>query len=898
MNQKTCSRPTCDNSLHRGKLYCGRSCAARDRPRLRLLKQSPVPDDIVELVREVAGDKSGIVLDSIADVIKLASNELEVNVSKTSSEVRTQGDWVLRWTDGEELRPTDRLSFARISAMDKSGVIQFALMMKLAQLMLVFRDQRSHRFTSSDEELAKVVSAAMEHVLPRMMYNLMESALRTGSGLAELVWGNVTKHQIGLGKNRGGKKFTVIADSKIVDPETIKAIKRTKKGKFDGFIQTAIRAEGDESEIPVELENAFILTYQERYRNKWGISLYQAMYPLWFWYQIILRAMVRYMERMGTPVAVAWAPANKVVRKPGSTDTIDAMDLGLQIAVQVGKSSAVVMPSDVDNSGNKMWDLGYLTADERAQPFTDVLEKMTVMILRAALLADRSLTAGEIGAFNIGEIHDIANSIHNQMVIMLFVEQFNRHISPRLAKFNRGNNAPPLFLEVMNIDLRIRDMMQKLMAVAGNIPAAQEAMGRMDYVTMAELSGVPIISQAEHERNKKKLEKEGLERQEKQIEMQQKAKMGTDEAPFKANVEKGAESRAKDVAKGVAGGSAGQAQAQGAKEKLEEQIAEFVRLLMQDDTSASIIVTEEEIQLKFNPSQPRDNRGRFGSGGGGGGGGSSKKKEKEKKAEGKERKSKKSSGKGGKSSGGGIIAGAKPWIAAYAVGSILGMLDTTNKIIADAATSLYGVGASIFNGDADTKNGELNTNPERFINGDYPGEGSAAAGSAMSTLATDPTHEEALGVLAEELDISVEEAQAQMELVNKYREAAELGDPATLDPDNEHWGSREQMIFGDVVSMNLDPSLMPAFAAMLSPTGGITGPGAIDIGHLIPELVASEDVIGVHSAVHDAAGYLLNNFGIGPGYEYAGNGILSSDSPISGQVSGVAFWGELMKGMA
>ncbi len=864
MSRKTCSRPTCAKQLHRGKQYCSRSCAAVDRRRVKLLKETSVPANVVELVQSVAGDQSEIVLSSIADVIELANSEIEVNVSKTSSEVRTQGDWVLRWTDGEELRPTDRLSWARIKAMDKSGVIQFALMMKLAQLMLVFRDQRSSRFVSSDNELAEVVSASMEHVLPRMMYNSMESALRTGAGFSEFIWGNVTKHQIGLGKNRGGKKFTVISDSKIVDPETIKAIRRTEKGKFNGFIQNAIRAEGDKSEITVEIENAFILTYQERYRNKWGISLYQAMYPLWFWYQIILRAMVRYMERMGTPVAVAWAPANKVVRKPGTTDTIDAMDLGLQIAVQVGKSSAVVMPSDTDRAGNKMWDLGYLTADERAQPFTDVLEKMTVMILRAALLADRSLTAGEIGAFNIGEIHDIANSIHNQMVIMLFVEQFNRHVSPRLAKFNRGNNAPPLWLEVMNIDLRIRDMMQKLMATAGNIPAAQEAMGRMDWVGMAELSGVPTISQAEHERNKKKLEEESLERQEKQIEMQQKAKMGTDEAPFKANVEKGAENRARDVAKGVAGGSAGQAQEQGAKEKLEEQISQFVHQLTQDDASVSVIVTEEEIQLKFNPSQPRDNRGRFGSGGSGG-------KAKKKKGGSKSTALKKRGGGGGSVSSAAVAAGV----------------------------ALFGVaGVALLGRDAEIGEGQLNTDAEQFISGEYPGEGSEVVAGAMSTLVTDPANEEALGVMAEELGISVEEAQAQIELVNRYLSEAELGDPAALDPNNDHWGSREQMIFGDMISMNLDPNLLPAFAALLSPTGGVTGPGAIDISHLIPDFIAPEDVVGVHSAVHDAAGYLLNNFGIGPGYEYAGNGILSSDSPISGQVSGIVFWAELMKGMA
>ena len=868
MIQKTCSRPGCSQALHKGKFYCGRSCAAIDRVRLKSLKLSSIPANIAELIEDMAGDQSQVVLDAIANTISLASNEVEVNVKKISSDVRTQGDWVLRWTDGEELRPTDRLSWGRIEAMDRSGVIQFALMMKLAQLIMPFRDERGHRFVSSDDELAEVVSAAMKHVLPKMMYDMMESALRTGSGFGELIWGFVTKHQVGLGKNRGGKKFTVILDNKIVDPETIKAIRRTEKGKFNGFIQNAIRAESKTSEIPVELENAFVLTYQERYRNKWGISLYQSMYPLWFWYQVILRSMVRYMERMGTPVAVVEAPGNKVVRQPDSTDMIDAMDLGLQIAVQIGKSSAIVMPSDVDRDGNKMWGAKYLTADERAQPFTDVLEKMTVMILRAALLADRSLTAGEVGAFNIGEIHDIANSIHNQMVVMLFVEQFNRHISPRMAKFNRGNNAPPLYLEVMNIDLRIREMMSKLLATAGNIPAAQEAMGRMDWVDMATQSGVPTISEAEHERNKKKLEEESLARQEKQIEMQKKASMGTDQAPFKANIEKGPENRAKDVAKNIAGGSAGQAQAQGAKEKLEEQISKFINLLMQESTSASVIVTEEEIQLKFNPGQPRDNKGRFGSGGGGGKGKSKKKKKREAKTTDARRK------------GGGGGGSARTAVAA-------------------AAATLFGVaGATLLGRGAEVNKGQLNTDAEQFISGEYPGEDSAAAAGAMSTLATDPTNEEALGVMAEELGISTEEAQAQMELVNKYLGEAKLGDPAELDPSSNHWGSREQMIFGDMVAMNLDPNLLPAFAALLSPTGGVTGPGAIDISHLIPDFIASGDVIGVHSAVHDAAGYLLNNFGIGPGYEYAGNGILSSDSPISGQVSGIAFWAEVMKGMA
>ena len=45
-----------------------------------------------------------------------------------------------------------------------------------------------------------------------------------------------------------------------------------------------------------------------------------------------------------------------------------------------------------------------------------------------------------------------------------------------------------------------------------------------------------------------------------------------------------------------------------------------------------------------------------------------------------------------------------------------------------------------------------------------------------------------------------------------------------------------------------------------------------------------------HSAVHDAFGYLRKHHHTGPGYDYMDDSILSTDNPMSGQISGMNFW--------
>jgi hypothetical protein len=101
-------------------------------------------------------------------------------------------------------------------------------------------------------------------------------------------------------------------------------------------------------------------------------------------------------------------------------------------------------------------------------------------------------------------------------------------------------------------------------------------------------------------------------------------------------------------------------------------------------------------------------------------------------------------------------------------------------------------------------------------------------------------------------------------------------------------GSREALLFGTVIGEVL--GLDPVFAALLSPTGGMVGPGGASY-HV------KGGVLGYHGVAHDAGGYLCRRHGIDPGYEYIENrsGLPCETSPLAGQVSGIGFWFKRLK---
>ncbi|WP_161569220.1 WXG100 family type VII secretion target [Candidatus Oscillochloris fontis] len=96
-----------------------------------------------------------------------------------------------------------------------------------------------------------------------------------------------------------------------------------------------------------------------------------------------------------------------------------------------------------------------------------------------------------------------------------------------------------------------------------------------------------------------------------------------------------------------------------------------------------------------------------------------------------------------------------------------------------------------------------------------------------------------------------------------------------------YMGSRDHLRFGQVVGDTLGVDAV--FGAMLNPTGGMPGPGDLAIP-------TGESSVSYHSAFHDAAGFMHTYYEIGPGYDYLNREWSSTDNPLTGQVSGLAYW--------
>lgn len=109
------------------------------------------------------------------------------------------------------------------------------------------------------------------------------------------------------------------------------------------------------------------------------------------------------------------------------------------------------------------------------------------------------------------------------------------------------------------------------------------------------------------------------------------------------------------------------------------------------------------------------------------------------------------------------------------------------------------------------------------------------------------------------------------------------------------WGSKRQFIFGqcvvDLLKYEKKINLHPIWGCLLSPTGGIIGPGNSSILN-----TSWSSPVAMHSCVHDASGYVLTYHGCGPGYNYLNTcmTLFPKSSPMSCQYAGIKHWSKIL----
>lgn len=462
--------------------------------------------------------------DLVIDEVRRFLQEEAVSVPTPLITEHTYGEWNLSFGGNEDVRPSDKLRFDIVDRMLRSGIVIFALEAKRSQVFRVFSEGR-FKVESPDEELAEIAEAALRLILTRMAADVTYSSFAYGAYFGEMTFELADRYHLGLSDQAGGDQFWIPKVPAACHPRTIKHIRRKANREFDGFEQEPdLRPRISLETIKVLPPQALVVPINSHFRNLWGTSFLTPIYPLWVWYEIILRVMARYMDRMATPVTLAKAPSRGTVTLTDGSTPVRSLQLALRLAESVSKSNAVAIPSDRDENGQPLWEMGYLTADERSQPFIQVLEFIGQEIIRAALSADRALSqpsvaSGGVGSMAIGEVHASASAVTAEMLLLEILWYLNKYFMPKISLFNRGRNGPPLWLKVQALDTRERELLMQLVNVAGNSPASQELFNMIDWQTLGETSNIPMLSEEKAQERKDKLAQEALDKMKAQQEL-------------------------------------------------------------------------------------------------------------------------------------------------------------------------------------------------------------------------------------------------------------------------------------------------------------------------------------------------------------------------------------------
>jgi hypothetical protein len=416
----------------------------------------------------------------------------------------------------------EKLDFDTIDKMLRTGQVRFAVELKRAAVLSALFNELQWQIKCQDEPLGKIVAADLQRVFATYGAEML-TMLDYGCFFGELLWEYAPGKARGLKEN---KKWWVIEGINTVKPETVDRIERIGSGKdmgrFDGFVQER-SSPWPEHKVPVE--QALILTNRKKFRNLWGESILVPAYPLWYWFDLILSALVRYMDRVGIPLVVSRAPAKGTMTREDGT-VMSTAAYGLLLAGEAARSMAVCLPSDRDpESGQYLWELDYLTDDRRGQQFIDILKFVSDLLTRSIIMGAMADIAGTGGGYNKEEARWAMTQLDNQMILGMLISQLSRYFIPKYAWYNA---TPQTYIEMilMGLDPEKVERVFKFLSTAGN-QAGGNALNWPNWQEIFRLVGVPTLTEEEVEKLKKEKEQKALDMQEQMMKNKQQK-----EAPF------------------------------------------------------------------------------------------------------------------------------------------------------------------------------------------------------------------------------------------------------------------------------------------------------------------------------------------------------------------------------
>jgi len=416
------------------------------------------------------------------------------------------------------------ISIHTMNTMMRDGLVSFILDIRAMPIIALFREEPGEAWDvecEGNKELEEVCRQALKRVMQRLVLE-SQTARAFGFYCAEKVFQLLSYKELGVQEDaiqpepegevappeaettEGQPKKTQapkvpLDENKLAwvweklkgsSPETVYDIQRDEQtDRFEGYVQQ-VRGE----KIPVKAEKAFVFTHRKLFGNLWGQALLSKLYVPWWWLQFVWRAVLRYLDRVGTPVAVCYAPSTGTM-KDSQGRKKSALEYALNIAVDVGKSNAAALPSDVDDAGNPLWKLEYLTAEQQAGQMLDVLRELQAWLFRAGDISEKvvGISPEQTGAYAAWRVPYDLFMQAEETDLVEFVRHVNEYLLPQLGLYNAGEDwgyKGRIRLTTKGLDIshlqRTLEMAEKV------VQAGHPHMAAFDLKEAWEMAGLPV----------------------------------------------------------------------------------------------------------------------------------------------------------------------------------------------------------------------------------------------------------------------------------------------------------------------------------------------------------------------------------------------------------------------
>jgi hypothetical protein len=409
------------------------------QPLARMTRDSMDSEMFHELLRDAAIEHYGNIFSDASDSAVVELEEERIGTAAMRRKTAYAGAiWAqtgkFMSTIGTGAYNPDSITYSTYERMQKDA--QIALSLALIKKPI---EHVNFSVECSSERIKALVQWTLDKIYTRFVRDLL-MAIDMGHSCLEKNWKKIPS--LKLIKETPDKQKTKKSDVIYNEPALLlwpTAIHpRAYTLLLDEFGDLfGINATKDYSSQPKTVKRSKLVFYTNdmQYGNWFGNSRLKPAYPWWYWSQIVLQFMIRYLERKSSPPIIVRAPVGFSIDSEGKQ--VNNFVLGLKIGNGLVSNSVGVVPNVFNKDGKPLWDVQYLMDDQRIFMFIEVLQFCNIMMSRAMLVPETVATqSGKGGSFSQTDAHADVHLMNEESLLREVEDVINNQMVPWIVKYN------------------------------------------------------------------------------------------------------------------------------------------------------------------------------------------------------------------------------------------------------------------------------------------------------------------------------------------------------------------------------------------------------------------------------------------------------------------------------